>query len=166
VESRSDHELAAATGSAELRYRLLVEQIPAITYIADFQGDRSFLYVSPQAEELLGYPAEQWIGDNRFWEGILHPEDRERVLAEEMRTLAAEESLEAEYRLIARDGRVVWIWERDQIVRNDSGMPVCTQGVLTDVTEAKHARMALTESESMLREERTAPSATSTSPRR
>jgi diguanylate cyclase (GGDEF)-like protein/PAS domain S-box-containing protein len=154
VQPRPDQELAAATGSAELRYRLLVEQIPAITYIADFQGDRPFLYVSPQAEELLGYPADEWIGDNNFWEGILHPEDRERVLAEEMRTLATEESFEAEYRLIARDGRVVWIWERDQIVRNDQGIPVCTQGVLMDVTEAKHARMALTESESMLRDER------------
>jgi diguanylate cyclase (GGDEF)-like protein/PAS domain S-box-containing protein len=154
VQPRPDQELAAATGSAELRYRLLVEQIPAVTYIADFKGDRPFLYVSPQAEELLGYPADQWIGGNSFWEGILHPDDRERVLAEEMRTLAVEESFEAEYRLIARDGRVVWIWERDMIVRDDQGEAVCTQGVLMDVTEAKHARLALSESESLLREER------------
>jgi diguanylate cyclase (GGDEF)-like protein/PAS domain S-box-containing protein len=154
VEHRLDQGLAATTGSAELRYRLLVEQIPAITYIADFQGDRPFLYVSPQAEELLGYPAEDWIGDNAFWERILHPEDRDRVLAEEARTLATEERFEAEYRLIARDGRVVWILERDQIVRDELGRPVCTQGVLMDVTEAKHARLALAESESLLREER------------
>jgi diguanylate cyclase (GGDEF)-like protein/PAS domain S-box-containing protein len=154
VRPRPDQELAAATGSAELRYRLLVEQIPAVTYIADFKGDRPFLYVSPQAEELLGYPLDEWLSGNSFWEGILHPEDREWVLAEEMRTLAAEESFEAEYRLIARDGRVVWIWERDMIVRDDQGEAVCTQGVLMDVTEAKHARMALSESESLLREER------------
>ncbi len=154
VQPRPDQELAAATGSAELRYRLLVEQIPAVTYIADFKGDRPFLYVSPQAEELLGYSAEEWLSGNTFWEGILHPDDRERVLGEEMRTLAAEESFEAEYRLIARDGRVVWIWERDMIVRDDQGEAVCTQGVLMDVTEAKHARLALSESESLLREER------------
>lgn len=154
MQPRPDQELAAATGSAELRYRLLVEQIPAVTYIADFKGDRPFLYVSPQAEELLGYPVDEWTVDNSFWEGILHPDDRERVLAEEMRTLATEESFEAEYRLIARDGRVVWIWERDMIVRDDQGQAVCTQGVLMDVTEAKHARLALSESESLLREER------------
>ena len=151
---RSDQAPAAETGSAELRYRLLVEQIPAITYIAEFQGERPFLYVSPQAEDLLGYPVEAWTASPGFWDGILHPDDRERVLAEEQRTLAAQQSFEAEYRLIARDGRVVWMWERDTIVRDDQGRPVCTQGVLMDVTEATQARLALGESEALLREER------------
>jgi diguanylate cyclase (GGDEF)-like protein/PAS domain S-box-containing protein len=142
------------TGSAEQRYRLLVEQIPAITYIADFKGIRPFLYVSPQAEELLGYPAEEWVNDQTLWERLLHPEDRERVLAEEQRTMAAEERFESEYRLVARDGRVVWIWERDTIVRDVTGSPICTQGVLVDVTELKHTQFALADSEGMLREER------------
>jgi diguanylate cyclase (GGDEF)-like protein/PAS domain S-box-containing protein len=122
-----------------VRYRLLVEQIPAITYIADFRGERPFLYVSPQAEELLGYPASEWVSDSGLWHRLLHPEDRERVLAEEQRTMAAEETFESEYRLVARDGRVVWIWERDMIVRDDYGKPVCTQGVLVDVTDVKQA---------------------------
>jgi diguanylate cyclase (GGDEF)-like protein/PAS domain S-box-containing protein len=127
-------------GSAELRYRLLVEQIPAITYIADFKGERPFLYVSPQAEELLGYPASEWVDDPGLWERILHPEDRGRVLAEEQRTLAAEEEFECEYRLVGRDGRVLWFWERDMILRDDYGKPVCTQGVLIDVTDVKRAQ--------------------------
>jgi diguanylate cyclase (GGDEF)-like protein/PAS domain S-box-containing protein len=127
-------------GSAELRYRLLVEQIPAITYIAEFKGERPFLYVSPQAEELLGYPASEWVEDPALWDRILHPEDRERVLAEEQRTLAAEEEFESEYRLVARDGSVLWFWERDMIVRDDFGKPVCTQGVLVDVTDVKRAQ--------------------------
>ena len=154
MQSRPDQSLAPLTGSAEVRYRLLVEQIPAITYIADFEGARPFLYVSPQAEELLGYPAEDWIADTKFWDAILHPEDRERVLAEERRTLAAKQTFEAEYRLIARDGRVVWIWERDQLVRDESGEIVCTQGVLMDITDAKTSAMALSESEDLLRDER------------
>jgi diguanylate cyclase (GGDEF)-like protein/PAS domain S-box-containing protein len=137
---RSQSELApGGAGSAELRYRLLVEQIPAITYIADFRDERPFLYVSPQAEELLGYPATEWVSDPGLWERILHPEDRERVLLEEQRTMEAEETFESEYRLVGRDGRVVWIWERDMIVRDDYGKPVCTQGVLVDVTDVKHA---------------------------
>jgi diguanylate cyclase (GGDEF)-like protein/PAS domain S-box-containing protein len=141
VESPSSESRLASggTGSAEVRYRLLVEQIPAITYIADFRGERPFLYVSPQAEELLGYPASEWIANTGLWERLLHPEDRERVLAEEQRTLAAEETFESEYRLVARDGKVVWIWERDMIVRDDHGKPVCTQGVLVDVTDVKRA---------------------------
>ena len=144
----SQSELApGGAGSAELRYRLLVEQIPAITYIADFKGARPFLYVSPQAEELLGYPVSDWVEDTAFWEQILHPEDRDRVLAEEQRTMAAEETFESEYRLISRDGRVLWFWERDTIVRDDYGKPVCTQGVLVDVTDVKQA-------EAQIRDER------------
>jgi diguanylate cyclase (GGDEF)-like protein/PAS domain S-box-containing protein len=156
VQPRSAHEqiVPDPTGSAEQRYRLLVEQIPAVTYIADWQGIRPFLYVSPQAEELLGYPPDEWVSDPTLWERILHPEDRERVLGEEQRTMEAEERFESEYRLVARDGRVVWIWERDTIIRDEEGIPVCTQGVLVDVTELKHMQLALADSEGMLREER------------
>jgi diguanylate cyclase (GGDEF)-like protein/PAS domain S-box-containing protein len=156
VQSRSAHDriVPDPTGSAEQRYRLLVEQIPAITYIADWGGLRPFLYVSPQAEVLLGYPPEEWVADVEFWDRILHPEDRERVLAEEQRTMAAEERFEQEYRLVAKDGRVVWIWERDTIIRDADGKPVCTQGVLVDVTELKQTQLALADSEGMLREER------------
>jgi len=158
VQSRSAHDRIVPdptpTGSAEQRYRLLVEQIPAITYIADWQGIRPFLYVSPQAEELLGYPPQEWVDDPLLWERILHPEDRARVLAEEQRTMAAEERFESEYRVCARDGRVVWLWERDTIIRGADGNPVCTQGVLVDVTELKHTQLALADSEGMLREER------------
>jgi diguanylate cyclase (GGDEF)-like protein/PAS domain S-box-containing protein len=156
VQPRSAHEqiVPDPTGSAEQRYRLLVEQIPAVTYIADWQGIRPFLYVSPQAEELLGYPPDEWVSDPTLWERILHPEDRERVLAEEQRTMEAEERFESQYRLVARDGRVVWIWERDTIIRDEEGIPVCTQGVLVDVTELKQTQLALADSEGMLREER------------
>ena len=143
-----------SAGSVELRYRLLVEQIPAITYIADVHGDRPFLYVSPQAEELLGYPADLWVSDPDLWPRILHPEDRDRVLAEEQRTLAAQETFESQYRLVAADGHVVWIWERDTLVRDEQGRLVCTQGVLMDVTDLKHTQFALSESESLVREER------------
>jgi diguanylate cyclase (GGDEF)-like protein/PAS domain S-box-containing protein len=143
------------TGSAEQRYRLLVEQVPAITYIADFTPNRPFLYVSPQAEELLGYPAEEWVSNLTLWDDhLLHPEDRDRVLAQEERTLLEEGTFESEYRLVARDGRVVWVWERDTIIRDDEGRPICTQGVLVDVTELKQTQFALADSEGLLREER------------
>ena len=71
---------------AEVRYRMLVEQIPAVTYIADFTAAAPFLYVSPQIEELLGFPVDSWIANDDLWEERLHPEDRERVLAAERLT--------------------------------------------------------------------------------
>jgi diguanylate cyclase (GGDEF)-like protein/PAS domain S-box-containing protein len=134
-----------APARPDVPYRSLVEQVPAIVYIADFQGARPFLYVSPQAEELLGYPPEEWVADPDLWNRLLHPEDRERVLAEERRTLNAVEPFEAEYRLVARDGRVVWFWERDAIFYDEDGEPLYTQGVLWDVTDLKRARTELQE---------------------
>ena len=133
--------MADLSGALALNdYRSLVEQVPAIVYVADFQGDRPFLYVSPQAERLLGYSPEAWVADPGLWEKLLHPGDRERVLAEERRTLEAVLPFEAEYRLVSRDGQVRWFWERDTIVFDRSGTPLHTQGVLVDVTELKRER--------------------------
>jgi PAS domain S-box-containing protein len=134
-----------APARLDVPYRSLVEQVPAIVYIADFQGERPFLYVSPQAEELLGYPPEEWVADPDLWNRLLHPEDRELVLAEERRTLNAVEPFEAEYRLVAKDGRMVWFWERDAIYYDEDGEPLYTQGVLWDVTDLKRARTELQE---------------------
>ena len=139
---------------AEVRYRMLVEQIPAVTYIADFTADAPFLYVSPQIEDLLGFPVERWTEDHDLWSERLHPEDRDRVLEAERLTHEQAIPYEGEFRMVAADGHVVWIWERDTIIRDDEGLPVCTQGVLMDVTELKRTQSALLESEALLREER------------
>ncbi len=140
--------------SAEVRYRMLVEQIPAVTYIADFTADAPFLYVSPQIEELLGFPVELWMENQDLWAERIHPDDRKRVLAAERLTYEQAVPYEGEFRMLAADGRVVWIWERDTIIRDADDNPVCTQGVLVDVTELKRTQSALQESEALLREER------------
>ncbi|MBN1527742.1 MAG: EAL domain-containing protein [Thermoleophilaceae bacterium] len=140
--------------SAEVRYRMLVEQIPAVTYIAEFSADAPFIYVSPQIEDLLGFPVERWTEDDDLWAERIHPDDREHVLAAERRTFEQAVPYEGEFRMLAADGHVVWIWERDTIIRGTDGRPVCTQGVLMDVTELKRTQSALEESESLLREER------------
>ena len=139
---------------AEVRYRMLVEQIPAVTYIADFTADAPFLYVSPQIEQLLGFPVSSWIESDDLWGERIHPDDRERVLAAERLTWEQAIPYEGEFRMLAADGRVVWIWERDTIIRDADDRPVCTQGVLVDVTELKRTQSALQESEALVREER------------
>ncbi len=118
--------LVDVTGRAiedELRYRSLVEQIQAITYVADWAPEAPLRFVSPQIEGLLGFPPEAWIADQGLWAARLHPEDRERVLAGERRAHADEVGLDAEYRMIAADGAVVWFWERAAIVRDAAGRP-------------------------------------------
>ncbi|MGB2710991.1 MAG: EAL domain-containing protein, partial [Conexibacter sp.] len=138
---------AVELADAESRYRTLIETIPAVTYIADWDEMGSFRYVSPQIEELLGFPAEVWLGSSTLWEERLHPEDAERVLAETRYAYREQKAFDCEYRMVAADGRVVWVWERDTVIRDEHGQPALTQGIITDVTATRIAEAALAQSE-------------------
>ena len=125
---------------AETRYRTLVEQTPAITYVQEpleSSNPKAVTYVSPQYETILGYPPESKIIDEEHWNRIVHPEDRERVLAEEARTDQTGEPFNVEYRVIAGDGRVLWVRDEATLVRDEEGQPLYWLGVQYDVTEQK-----------------------------
>ncbi len=128
---------------AEIKYRMLVEQIPAITYIKPMDEAKSTSYVSPQIERLLGFLPEEWIADPGLWSRQLHPEDRERVLSEQ--GLSPSRGLQSEYRLLTRGGQVLWVHDRAAVVMDELGEPLFMQGVMLDVTERKHAEAALKE---------------------
>jgi PAS domain S-box-containing protein len=133
---------------AESRYRTLVEQIPAITYVqepVESDNPKAVTYMSPQYEAMLGYPPEKEIIDEEHWLQVLHPEDRERVLAEEVRTDETGEPFKIEYRMIARDGRVVWVRDEATLVRDEEGRPLYWLGVQYDITERKRAEETLRE---------------------
>jgi PAS domain S-box-containing protein len=136
---------------AEERYRTLVEQLPAMTYIDPADDSDTSLYTSPQVEQMLGYTPEEWQ-KNRMWPKRLHPDDRERVLAADERFERGGETFSEEYRLIHRDGRIVWVREDAVVVRDEVGEPVYWQGVIFDITERKEAEEALRRSEASLAE--------------
>jgi diguanylate cyclase (GGDEF)-like protein/PAS domain S-box-containing protein len=125
---------------AEERYRTLVERIPAVTYIDAMDDASTTLYISPQVGPLLGYTPEEWLAEPRLWERLLHPDDRERILSEHLRTNAVGEAYRAEYRLIARNGRVLWVQDEATLVRDGHGRPRFWQGVMVDVTDRKRAQ--------------------------
>jgi PAS domain S-box-containing protein len=136
----ANKELVAFSSEAETRYRTLVEQIPAITYVQEpleSSNPKAVTYVSPQYETILGYPPELNKIDEEHWLTTIHPEDRERVLAEEVRTDETGEPFKMEYRVIARDGRVVWLRDEATLVRDEEGQPLYWLGVQYDVTEQK-----------------------------
>jgi diguanylate cyclase (GGDEF)-like protein/PAS domain S-box-containing protein len=140
-----------ALRDAEERYRSLVEQIPAVTYIDCADGSEEPLYTSPQIEEMLGYTPEEWL-TGKLWPERLHPDDRERVLAADERfESGAAERFSEEYRLIAKDGSVVWVREDAVAVEDEAGEPLYWQGVIFDITERKEAEEALRSSEERLR---------------
>jgi diguanylate cyclase (GGDEF)-like protein/PAS domain S-box-containing protein len=129
-------EAEKALREAEVRYRTLVEQIPAITYIDRADGSDEPLYTSPQIEEMLGYTAEEWL-EGRLWSECLHPVDKERVLAADERFESGGERFSEEYRLFAKDGSVVWVREDAVLTRDETGGPLYWQGVLFNITERK-----------------------------
>jgi PAS domain S-box-containing protein len=99
-------------------------------------GGARLAFVSPQVERLLGYPPERFTNDNDFWWSIVHPDDLPRVEA------AAEDkdgAFDEEYRMIAADGREVWVHDECALVRDEDGAPMLWQGVIVDITERKRA---------------------------
>jgi two-component system CheB/CheR fusion protein len=128
---------------AELRYRTLVEQLPAVTFMASLDEGLHELYVSPQIEGLLGFTQQEWLENPILWYTQLHPDDRERWQAEFARTCATGVDFCSEYRFLARDGRVVWVHGECQVVRDPEGRPLFLQGIAYDVTERKQAEEAL-----------------------
>src|SRR3990172_3958424 len=133
---------------AEERFRTLVEQIPAITYIEDPETGRN-LYISPQIEAVLGYSDKEWMADPSLWERTLHPADRDRVIAGNAQDLGDEWSVS--YRSIARDGRVVWLQNYAILIRDAAGKPRFWQGVTFDITELKEAEGRIAEAKSTYR---------------
>src|SRR5215216_6095073 len=122
---------------AEERYRTLVEQIPAVTYIDPVDDPETSLYTSPQIEQILGYTPEEWR-TQKLWPTRLHPDDRERILAADARFEAGGgEPFSEEYRLLARDGSVVWVREEAVLLKDEAGEPLYWQGVFYDLTERK-----------------------------
>ncbi len=132
---------------AEKRYRMLVEQMPAVTYTDRVDESSSTIYVSPQVEEMLGYSPEEWIEDPDLRVNTLHPDDYDRVLTEHHRTNETGEPFIMEYRQFARDGRVVWVRDEAILARDEAGEPLYWQGLKLDTTKQRRAEEALRESE-------------------
>jgi PAS domain S-box-containing protein len=143
------------TRDLESMYRTLLEQIPAIVYIWGIAGgfeDIAEEYVSPQIEEVLGFRPEEWVENPQLWIDRLHPDDRAEVLDETARSVDAGEPFMLEYRMVARDGRVVWLHDVASVLtRDDAGKATRYQGVQLDITARKEAEHAQRRSFEQLR---------------
>jgi diguanylate cyclase (GGDEF)-like protein/PAS domain S-box-containing protein len=135
VTENKDSERALR--AAEARYRQMVEQTLIVIYIKAADRTGSILYISPQIEALTGYPPAKWLEDKTLWEKLLHPDDRDPVQVEIMRMNETRQPSASEYRMIARNGQVVWMRDEAVLVKDEKGQPRFWQGVLHDITQRK-----------------------------
>ena len=136
---QAERELA----TSEARYRALVEGIPAVVYQMGLDDQRRTLYASPHIEALFGYTREEWLDQQDIWVELLHPDDREIELAAHDLHSATGGPWSREYRVIAADGRVVWVRDQAVLLRDQDGHPLNWQGVMVDITAQKEAEEGL-----------------------
>jgi PAS domain S-box-containing protein len=139
-----------ALEQSQKRYEALLNSIDGIVWEADPRAFR-FSFVSNQAERMLGYPIEKWLSQPRFWRNKIHPEDLERVAQALAAALEEKRNHEVEYRVLAADGRAVWMRDMVSLVIEQDKV-VKLRGLMVDVTEKKHAEQALAQSEEQLRQ--------------
>jgi PAS domain S-box-containing protein len=133
----------AQQSNLEAKYRALLEQIPAVVFMAYIDRGVSEAYVSPEIEAALGYSREEWLEDQVRWYEHIHPDDKQRWSLEAAGMFLSGKPLRSSYRVIARDGRVVWFHCDARMVRKPDGQPWFIHGVAFDISDLKHTEGAL-----------------------
>ena len=128
-----------AKAEAEIKYRMIVERVAAISYIAEPGVNGKWYYVSPQMESILGYTPEEWLETSEKWIEFIHPDDHAAVLEAEAIGIR-QKSFQAEYRMRRKDGRMVWISDTAVIIQGSDAHPVM-EGILVDISERKLMEM-------------------------
>ncbi|MBU0717206.1 MAG: PAS domain-containing protein, partial [Planctomycetes bacterium] len=151
VQDITDRKQAEeALRESEARHRTLVEQLPAIIYTATLYAASTTTYVSPQVERILGFSPSDYQADPDLWRHRVHPDDRGRVLRELERCHAELRPFVCEYRMNTADGRVVWVRDSADVVRDENGRPLFLQGVMLDTTDLKQAEAGVRDREERL----------------
>jgi PAS domain S-box-containing protein len=127
----------------EARYRALVEQIPAVVFMAYLDRGIGEAYVSPQIEAALGFSQEEWLEDPVRWYSHIHPDDKHRWSVEAAEMFLTGNPLRSAYRVLARDGRVIWFHCEAKMIRKEDGEPWFIHGVGFDITDLKRTEEAL-----------------------
>src|SRR5579862_3359079 len=129
----------------EAKYRALVEQLPAVVFMAYLDRGIGEAYVSPQIEATLGFSQAEWLEDPVLWYRQVHPDDKDRWSTEASEMFISGKPLRSAYRVIARDGRVIWFHCEAKMIRKEDGEPWFIHGVGFDITDLKRTEEALQE---------------------
>ncbi len=141
------HRAQQALLDSKQQYEALVNSVEGIVWEADAKTLR-FTFVSRQAERLLGFPVEQWLQVPDFWSSHIHPEDRQWAVEHCLRATAERRDHSFEYRMLAADGRTVWLRDIIHVViENDE--PSTLRGLMVDVTEQRELEQQFRQAQKM-----------------
>ncbi len=146
IRKRNEEKLK----KSEAKYRSLIDSLPAIVYVVEPEPPYKPVYISPNIET-LGFTPKMWTTIPDFRDTVIHPEDRAYVGKQTAQSLKTNRKRELEYRIIAADGSVRWIYDRGSFVNDENGAKLYWQGVMLDVTDNKIAEQAIRESEQIYR---------------
>jgi len=136
----------AALRLAEGKFRVLVEQLPAITYSVEIPVEGRFgftNYISPQVEGILGFTPTEWLADPTLWINLVHPEDHDWLLETVRANNVSGEPLRTEYRSLTRAGQIVWLRNQNSFLRDEAGQVRYIYGIMLDITERKRMEAEL-----------------------
>jgi diguanylate cyclase (GGDEF)-like protein/PAS domain S-box-containing protein len=131
-------------------YRSFIENLPVLFYAVSPDPPYAPIYISP-AFEIFGYPVEEWMTNGDMWMRVIHEDDRDWVMERTRIAMEAGDEIDYEYRVIARDGRIIWVRDRGCFIRDKKGKTTCWQGIILDVTGRKLAEVELEKREKLYR---------------
>ncbi len=135
--------LEAPLPNLEAKYRALVEQLPAVVFMAYLDRGIGEAYVSPQIEATLGFSQAEWLEDPVLWYRQVHPDDKDRWSVEASEMFVSGKPLRSAYRVVARNGRVIWFHCEAKMIRHPDGRPWFIHGVGFDITDLKRTEEEL-----------------------
>ncbi|MBD2325723.1 PAS domain S-box protein [Alkalinema sp. FACHB-956] len=124
------------------KYYSLIQSVNGIVWEYDLQTDR-FIFVSHKAEEILGYSISAWLNEPNFWRNHVYEADLEKVEQQFNQAICAQQNCEMEYRMIAADGSLVWVYDVSSLNLDENGELTRSSGVLIDIRDRKQAEQAL-----------------------
>jgi len=124
-----------ARAETETKYRTLIEQVAAVSYIAELGVHGMWLYVSPQVETIFGYTPEEWLSQSDQWIRFIPAEDHPIIHAAEEACVSGRR-FQAEYRITRKDGQIIWVSDTAVVVPGSDNHPLM-EGIIVDITERK-----------------------------
>lgn len=134
------------------QYQSLVERVPSVVYASELGAQGTWLFISPKIQDLLGYSANEWMSTPDLWRERIHPDDRERVIENELEYSKKGETVSIAYRLLSKDEKVVWVQDNAVVAWNNARKKHVWHGTLTDITKQVEADEARQTAERKYRE--------------